>query len=219
MAPKIGVVLSGCGVFDGSEIHESVLLLLYLRRAGLDVEFLAPDITQRHVIDHRAGAPAERESRNVLVESARIARGKARDLATAKGAEFDGIAFPGGFGAAKNLCSYAFDGEGMSVQPEVARLVRESQAASKPMLFLCIAPVIAAKVIGNGLEVTLGPEGPHAGHVAAWGGRHVTRPVTECHLDIRHRVVTAPAYMYHADVSDVAVGIEAAVKTFSELIS
>lgn len=215
---KVAVVLSGCGVFDGSEIHESVLLLLELRRAGLAVEFFAPNVPQAHVVNHLAGEPAENETRQVLVEAARIARGKVRDLATARAAEFDGIAFPGGFGAAKNLCTFAFDGAAMKVNAEVERFVREASAAGKPMLFACISPVIAAKVVAQGVEVTLGADGPIAGVVAQWGGRHVATPVTSCHVDRHRKLVTVPAYMYDADITDVATGIAAGVKAFAGLV-
>ena len=215
---KIAVVLSGCGVYDGSEIHESVLLLLELRRAGFAVEFFAPNVPQAHVINHLAGEPSEKETRQVLVEAARIARGKVRDLATARAAEFDGIAFPGGFGAAKNLCTFAFDGAGMKVQPEVERFVREAAAAHKPLLFACISPVIAAKVLAQGVEVTLGADGPIAGVVAQWGARHTPIAVTSCLVDRHRKVVTVPAYMYDADIVDVATGIAAGVKEFAGLI-
>ncbi|MBI1291145.1 isoprenoid biosynthesis glyoxalase ElbB [bacterium] len=215
---KIAVVLSGCGVFDGSEIHESVLLLLNLKRAGFAVEFLAPDIEQAHVVDHLAGEPAEGQKRRVLVEAARIARGKVRDLATARAIEFDGIAFPGGFGAAKNLCTFAVDGARMTVNSEVERFVREGVESRKPMLFLCISPVIAAKVIGDGVAVTLGADSPLVGAVASWGARHVATPVRECLVDQAHRLVTVPAYMYDAEITDVAAGIAQGVAAFQTLI-
>jgi enhancing lycopene biosynthesis protein 2 len=215
---KVAVVLSGCGVFDGAEIHESVLLLLELRRAGFAVEFLAPDVMQAHVINHAAGAPAEGESRNVLVEAARIARGKVKPLAGANVSEFDGIAFPGGFGVAKNLCSFAFEGPAMKVQDDVAIFVKAAAEAKKPLLFLCISPVIPAKVLGNGVEVTLGADGAAAGAIGAWGAKHVVIPVTGCHVDKQRRLVTVPAYMYDADIVEVAQGISEGVKSFAGLV-
>jgi len=130
---KIGVILSGCGVYDGSEIHEAVITLLAIDRCGAEAVCMAPDIPQMHVVNHLSGEPAAGESRNVLVESARIARGKIQDIAKVKASDFDALILPGGFGAAKNLCDFAVKGSDCSVQPEVARLVRETVAAKKPL--------------------------------------------------------------------------------------
>ncbi len=133
MAKKIGVVLSGCGVYDGSEIHEAVITLLAIDRAGAEAVCMAPDIAQMHVVNHLTGEAAAGEKRNVLVESARIARGKIRDIKEVKAADFDALIFPGGFGAAKNLCDFAVKGAACDVNPEVARLVRETLEGKKPL--------------------------------------------------------------------------------------
>ena len=143
MKPKVGVVLSGCGVYDGAEIHESVLTLLSLDRAGAEAVCLAPDVAQRHVVNHLTGQPAEGETRNVLVEAARIARGKVFDLGGFDPSGLDALVLPGGFGAAKNLCDFAFRGADCEVHPEVARVVRAVHAAGKPVGAICIAPTIA----------------------------------------------------------------------------
>ena len=147
--PKIAVILAGCGVYDGAEIHESVLTLLALDRAGAEIVCLAPDVPQRHVVNHLTGQPAQGETRNVLVEAARIARGAVSDVAKADPAAFDAVVIPGGFGAAKNLSSFAVDGEGCTVDPGVARLVSAVHAAGKPGGAMCIAPVILAKLRGK----------------------------------------------------------------------
>src|SRR6058998_875320 len=141
MAKKIGVVLSGCGVMDGSEIHESVLTLLAIDRAGGEAVCMAPNIKQHHVINHLTGEESKGEARNVLTESARIARGKVRDVAGVKASEVDALIFPGGYGAAKNLCDYAFKGPGCSVYPDVAQLANDVHAAGKPIGVVCVAPV------------------------------------------------------------------------------
>ncbi|MGZ3456856.1 MAG: isoprenoid biosynthesis glyoxalase ElbB, partial [Polyangiales bacterium] len=140
----VGVVLAGCGFLDGAEIHESVLTLLALDRAGARVICAAPDVTQMHVVNHLTGDVAANESRNVLVESARIARGKIRDVATLRADEIDALVLPGGFGAAKNLCNFAVAGADAKVHPGVARLIRDVHAQKKPLGFVCIAPAIAA---------------------------------------------------------------------------
>jgi enhancing lycopene biosynthesis protein 2 len=130
--PKVGVVLSGCGVYDGAEIHESVITLLALDRAGAEVVCMAPDVPQMHVVDHRTGEVAEGETRNVLTESARIARGEIRDVKDVSADELDALIIPGGFGAAKNLCSFAVDGPECTIQEDVAKLVRDVVAKGKP---------------------------------------------------------------------------------------
>ncbi|MBX3730013.1 MAG: isoprenoid biosynthesis glyoxalase ElbB [Candidatus Sumerlaeia bacterium] len=221
MTKKIGVMLSGCGVYDGSEIQEAVFVLLAIDRAGAKAVFLAPDVEQMHVIDHKAGHPATGQTRNVLVESARIARGDIADAATVKTGDLDALVFPGGFGAAKNLCTFAVDGPKCDVHPEVARLVREMHAAKKPLGFACIAPALGAKVLGAfGVRLTIGNDAGTAGALEALGARHVEAPVTECVVDEVQRVVSAPAYMYgNARPGQVCEGIDKMVRKVIELAS
>ncbi|MGH7152240.1 MAG: isoprenoid biosynthesis glyoxalase ElbB, partial [Planctomycetota bacterium] len=145
---RIGVLLSGCGVLDGSEIHEAVLTLLSLDRAGAEALCMAPDVAQREVVNHLTGAPVAGENRNCLAEAARIARGNIRDLASVKAEELDGLILPGGYGAAKNLSDFAAAGEGARAHPEVARLVLEVAKAGKPIGAICIAPATVAAILG-----------------------------------------------------------------------
>jgi enhancing lycopene biosynthesis protein 2 len=209
----IGVVLSGCGVYDGAEIHEAVLTLLALDRAGARALCLAPDAAQHHVINHLTGAEMP-EQRNVLVESARIARGDISDIAAIGVDQLDGLIFPGGFGAAKNLCTFALDGPNAQVHPEVDRLVRAMHAARKPIGFACIAPVIGAKVLGaSGVSLTIGNDPGTAAAIASAGARHVDCPVREMVADADQRVVSTPAYMLGKSISEVAEGIERMVQT------
>jgi enhancing lycopene biosynthesis protein 2 len=214
----IGVVLSGCGVFDGSEIHESVLTLLALDRAGAAALCMAPDMKQHHVVNHLTGKEAAGETRNVLVEAARIARGKIRDVAGVKADEVDGLILPGGFGAAKNLCDYAFQGTACEVNADVARLVRDVHAAGKPMGFICIAPVLAAKVFGTEHpQLTIGTDPAVAGDVEALGGRHVACGVAEFVVDRQRKIVSTPAYMLGKSIGEVAEGIERLVHNLLEM--
>lgn len=220
MAKKVGLVLSGCGVFDGSEIHEAVLSLLALKRKGFDVQCLAPDIPQLHVYDHRRGKIAEGESRNVLTEAARIARGKIKNLADVSAADFDALFFPGGYGAAKNLCTFAVDGPAAKVNADVARLVRDCHEARKPMGFVCIAPAIAALLFGgSSVEVTIGNDKDTAAAIGKTGARHVDLPVQKAHVDRTHRIVTSPAYMYDATILEVEASINAAVDELAKMMS
>src|SRR5512143_852987 len=133
MAKKIGVILSGCGVHDGSEIHEAVLILLALDRHGCEAVICAPDVEQVDVVNHLTGEAEKGSRRNVLAESARIARGKISDVAKVSAQALDGLILPGGFGAAKNLCDFAVRGKSCTVHPQVARLVREVHAQGKPV--------------------------------------------------------------------------------------
>lgn len=209
---RVAVVLSGCGVFDGTEIHEAVSVLLHLSRAGVAYDCFAPDIQQMHVVNHLTGQPAAGESRNVLVESARIARGKIAPLARLDAAGYDAVVFPGGFGAAKNLCDFAVKGAACDVNDEVRRVVRAFHAAGKPVGMCCIAPVIAARVLGTrdggpGCSVTIGNDAGAAGAIAAMGSTNVEKPVTQAMTDEANRLVTAPAYMYEATPHEVYEGI------------
>ncbi len=209
-------MLAGCGVFDGAEIREAVLTLLALDRAGAEARCFAPDMPQAHVVDHLAGAPAAGETRNVLVEAARIARGDIAPLAQASAADLDAIIVPGGFGAAKNLCTFAFDGPNCTVQPDLARILGDMHAAEKPIGLICIAPVIGAKLFQA--AVTIGNDPGTADAIRAMGGTAVDKAVTEIHVDETHRLVTTPAYMYDARLGDIATGIGALVEAVLKLV-
>ncbi|XP_069058895.1 glutamine amidotransferase-like class 1 domain-containing protein 3, mitochondrial [Pleurodeles waltl] len=218
--PRVAVVLSGCGVFDGTEIHEASAILVHLSRGGADVQIYAPDIPQMHVIDHGKGQPAETETRNVLAESARIARGKITDLAQLQANNHDAVIFPGGFGAAKNLSTFAVDGADCKVDKEVERVLQEFHKAAKPIGLCCIAPVLAAKVL-PGPEVTVGQEEdkggkwPYAGTaqaICALGAKHCATDVDEVHVDKKNKVVTTPAFMCETDLHHIFDGIGAMVK-------
>jgi enhancing lycopene biosynthesis protein 2 len=212
---KVAVVLSGCGVFDGTEIHEAVCVLVHLSRAGARCDCFAPDADQMHTVNHLTGQPAS-DQRNVLVESARIARGKIAPLDTLDVEAYDAVIFPGGFGAAKNLCDFAQSGADCTVTPSVERVVRAFHKAGKPVGMCCIAPVIAARVLGTaaggpGCMVTIGNDAGTAAAIAAMGSTNVERPVTRAFTDEPNRLVTAPAYMYDAKPHEVFEGIGAMV--------
>lgn len=205
--PKVGVCLSGCGFKDGAEIHESVLTLLALDEAGAEVVCMAPDIAQACVVNHRTGETT-RETRNVLVESARIARGDIRDVAEVTADALDALVFPGGFGAALNLSDFASRGSDAQVNPEVARLIREMMAAGKPIGAICIAPaMVAAAARDQAIEMTIGTDRGTADALSRMGVRHVAREVDEIQVDEKHRVVTTPAYMLGPGPAAVHRGI------------
>jgi len=218
MAKKVAVVLSGCGVYDGAEIHEAVITMLALDRAGAEIVCAAPDVEQAHVINHLTGDAAAGDKRNVLVEAARIARGKIVPLATLDPKSVDAAIFPGGYGAAKNLCTWAFKQDACEVNADVARFVREMHAAWKPLGFECIAPVIAAKVLGGEHpQLTIGTDADTAASVAKMGGKHVACHVREIAVDKERRIVTTPAYMLAGRISEAADGIEKLVKAVLDL--
>jgi len=218
MSKKVGVILSGCGVYDGSEIHESVITMLALDRRGAEMVICAPDVPQMHVVNHLTGEPAEGESRNVLVESARIARGAIRDVAEVTAVELDALILPGGFGAAKNLCDFAVKGADCSVDPGVARLVREVHAQGKPVAAVCIAPALVAKVLGEeGPELTIGTDPDTAGAMESMGAKHVSCPVREFVIDRDRKLVSTPAYMLAQNISEAAEGIEKTVDALLDM--
>ncbi len=204
---KVAVVLSGCGVYDGAEIHESVLTLLRLCEKGVSYQCMAPDMDQYHVINHLDGEVIEGESRNVLVESARIARGEVIDLKDANTADFDAMIVPGGFGAAKNLCNFAIEGANMSVQEDFLRFAQGMHAAGKPIGLMCIAPSMSALIFGDGVSCTIGTDEETAAAIEAMGGKHIACPVKEIVIDRERKLVTTPAYMLAGNVAEAAVGI------------
>jgi len=211
---RIAVILSGCGVYDGAEIHEATATLLALDQAGAQAVICAPRSPQLHVIDHLTGQPAADQGRDVLAESARIARGEIQELADLDPAEVDAALLPGGFGAAKNLCTFATEGADCTVNPQVEAFLRALHEAGKPIGAICIAPVILAKVFGGvaAPQITIGNDPGTAQAIEAMGGKHVAAPVTETVVDEANKFVTTPAYMLAERVSEVFAGIEGLVR-------
>lgn len=215
---KVGVLLSGCGVMDGSEIHEATLALYFLDKQGAEIICMAPDTAQQDVMNHVSGTPVE-EKRNVMVEAARIARGKIRDVKTVKEEELDAIVIPGGFGAAKNLCTFARHGADCAVNADVAALLTALHKAGKPIGALCIAPVIIAEVFGKTFapEVTIGSDQGAAAAVEKMGARHKVAAVDEIVVDARNKIVSTPCYMLTQRISEIGAGIEKLIAKVLEL--
>lgn len=203
----IGVLLSGCGVLDGSEIHEATLTLYFLNKAGAKVVCLAPDMTVE-AMNHGTRKPMG-ETRNVRVEAARIARGPVTDVATVKAADLDALILPGGTGAAKNLCDFAVNGAKGTVEPSVAALVKAMHAAQKPIGAICIAPAVLALALGeHHPALTIGNDPGTAQGLEGAGARHVACPVDGIVVDTANRLVSTPAYMLGPGIADIALGIE-----------
>lgn len=201
---KFAVVLAGCGVYDGAEIHEAILAMLAIKRQGGEYQCFAPDIPQHHVINHLTGEEAN-EQRNVLVESARIARGEIKSLSDYKVEDYDALIFPGGFGAAKNLSTVAFDGANAKVNPEVKRVVEETHQAKKPIGALCITPAFIAKII-EGVNVTVGDDEGTIKAIEKMAGKHVKTTHGDVVVDEDNMVFTTPCYMLDAQITDIDDG-------------
>ncbi|WP_454836441.1 isoprenoid biosynthesis glyoxalase ElbB [Pseudomonas lini] len=216
MSKKIAVILSGCGVYDGAEIHESVITLLRLDQRGAQVQCFAPNIAQLHVINHLTGEEMP-ESRNVLVESARIARGNIKDIREASVEDFDALIVPGGFGSAKNLSNFAVEGAGCSVQPDVLALTEAFAEAGKPVGLICISPALAAKIYGPGVTCTIGNDADTAAAMNKMGATHAECAVTDIVEDKARKLVSTPAYMLAQSISEAASGINKLVDRVLEL--
>lgn len=215
---KIAVILSGCGVYDGSEIYETVLTLLHLSRAGVAYQCMAPDIEQLHVINHHTGEPVEGEVRNVLQESARLARGEIISLADADPEDYDGLIIPGGFGAAKNLSDFALQGSDAQANPDVVAFSRAMHEAGKPIGLICIAPALTPLLIGEGVTCTIGNDAGVASAIEQMGGKHKNCPVNDIVIDEAHRVVTTPAYMLAGSITEADAGISRLVQAVVDLL-
>jgi len=213
---KFAVILSGCGVFDGSEIHEATLTLLAIAKLGCQYELFAPDIKQHHVVNHLTGKEMK-ETRNVLVESARIARGKIKDLKKFNPDEFDGLVLPGGFGVAKNLSTWAFDGADASVLPLVEDAIRGMVSLNKPVGALCIAPVLLARIFGE-VNVTIGDDPGTIRALDSLGASHMKAAHTDVVVDTKHNLVTTPAYMLDCTIEQIAEAAEKLVKAMKDLM-
>ena len=212
---KIAVILAGCGVYDGAEIHEATLTLYAISKLGADYEIFAPDINQHHVINHLTGKEMN-ETRNVLVESARIARGKIKNINELKAEEFDALIFPGGFGVAKNLCDFAFKGPECNVIPSVANVIKKMHSLNKPIGALCISPVMHAKVHGKA-ELTIGKDQGTASAIEKMGSKHIPVSQGEIAVDKENKIVTSPCYMLDSSIAQIGDGAFNLVKAILEL--
>jgi enhancing lycopene biosynthesis protein 2 len=207
---KFAVVLAGCGVFDGAEIHEATLTFLAIAQQGGSYQAFAPDVDQYHVVNHITGKEMH-EKRNVLVESARIARGDIKPLSQFRAADFDALIFPGGFGAAKNLATVAFDGANAKVNPDVDMAVKSMHKAGKPIGALCIAPAVIARILGD-VEVTIGNDPGTAGAIGKMGGKHITATHGEVVVDKKNKIFSTPCYMLDATIVQVYDGANNVIK-------
>ncbi len=213
---SIAVILSGCGHQDGSEIHEATLTLWAIHKNGADYQCYAPNIKQHHVLNHIDGKEMN-EERNVLIESARIARGNILDLADFQAASHDALIIPGGFGAAKNLSSYAFDGAECQVNEDVQKAILAINQQNKPIGALCIAPTILAKVLDQ-VELTIGQDPATAANIETMGASHTTSMQGEVVVDKEHKVVSTPCYMLDARVDQIGEGVDLLVQEVLKLM-
>ena len=211
MSKKVAIILSGCGVFDGAEINETVLTALSLDQLGAQVEYFAPDMNQHHVLNHLTGEEMP-EQRNVLVESARITRGKSRDIRELKAADFDAVILPGGFGVAKNLSDFAFKGADCRVQEDTLQAILQFKEAKKPVGLICISPALSAKIFGEGVRCTIGDDADTAAAITQMGGVHQDCAVGGIVVDEKNRLVTTPAYKLAQSISEAAKGIHKLVE-------
>ncbi|WP_258806572.1 isoprenoid biosynthesis glyoxalase ElbB [Pseudidiomarina sp. CB1] len=208
---KVAVLLSGSGVFDGAEVNEAVLTLLHISKQGASYQCFAPDVDQLHVVNHLSGDVSE-EKRNVLVESARIARGEVKPLSELDAAEFDALILPGGFGVAKNFCDFAVNGADMTVNEQVLAVGKAFVEARKPAGYMCIAPVLLPHIYGEGVRATIGFDEDVASAIENMGGKHVECPVDDIVVDDANRLVTTPAYMLATNLVDAEKGISKLVE-------
>lgn len=217
MADKkiFAVILSGCGNKDGAEIHESVMTLWAIHKYGAEYQCFAPDTEQHHVINFITNQEMD-EKRNVLVESARIARGSIRDLKTYKADDYDGLIMPGGLGVAKNLSTFAFAGPDCTVNKDVVRAVKGTAAQNKPIGALCIAPAIIARILGD-VVVTIGSDPGTEAAIVKMGASHQQTTHGEIVVDEQHKVVTTPCYMLNARVDQIGEGAENLVKALLKM--
>lgn len=211
---KFAVILSGNGVYDGAEIHESTLTMLSIMRHGAKYQVFAPDIEQHHVVNHLTGEEMN-EKRNVLIESARIARGDIKELGQLDANQFDALIIPGGFGAAKNLSSFAKDGENLIVDPKVEKAVQAFLDQKKPIGAICISPVIIAKMLDD-VELTIGSDPSVADALQKMGARHKQTTHGEVIKDDKYNVFTTPCYMLDANILQIEEGAENVVKAMLE---
>lgn len=225
---KVAVLLAGCGVYDGSEIHEAVFTLLSIARQGGSYQCFAPDKEQLHVINHVTGSEMP-EKRNVLVESARIARGEIKPVSELKPSEYDGLVIPGGFGAAKNLNQWAIKGPEGEIDPDVARVIREFVKARIPVAGLCMGPTVIAsalKGVLTGARLTVGSTAEKSPYdiqaisngLVSTGAVAEYKTIREFTVDDELKIVTAPCYMMEGSIDQVYGNVQQAIEALFDLM-
>ena len=225
---KIGVLLSGCGVYDGVEIQEAVLTLLAIKEIGADYVCIGIDADQFHVINHLTGETMD-ESRNMLVEAARIARGEIKNINDIVPADIDALIIPGGFGSAKNLTNWAFEGPAGTILPEVKLLLVNLINVGKPIAALCVSPIVVAKALeGSGIKssMTIGTDKEPSPYtitdftngLSQLAVTPVMKTIKEIEIDTVNKIVTAPCYMMEASILDIHTNIRLAVAALRDLI-
>ena len=216
MEKKIAIVLAGCGVFDGAEIHETTMTMLAIHQAGGTYQCFAPDLDQMHVVNHLNGKEMG-ESRNVLVEASRIARGDIKPLDELDMKDYDAIIFPGGFGVAKNLCSFAKDGPDCKVDTEVERVIKDTHEKKRPIGALCISPVLITRVLGD-VQVTIGSDPETMQAIGKMGGTHKETTHGQVVVDDKHKVYTTPCYMLDSNIGQIYEGASGVVKKIMSVV-
>ncbi|MEF8879884.1 MAG: isoprenoid biosynthesis glyoxalase ElbB [Candidatus Thermoplasmatota archaeon] len=217
---KIAVILAGSGVKDGSELHESVATLLYLKKQGADYDCFAPDKKQHHVVDHTKNKPVENEERNMMTEAARIARGDIRDIKEYNPNDYDALIFPGGFGVAKNLFTYAIDGVNCRIDEDVKNAILQTHQKDKPIGAICISPLMIARAFKDNdvkPKVTVGNREELMSAVEQNGGIAEEKKVDEICYDKKNKIVSTPAYTIANDIAEAASGIEKLVTKIIEI--
>lgn len=225
---KIGLLLSGCGVYDGAEIQESVLAQLAIAELGAECIAIGVDKNQHHVINHITGEEMK-EQRNMMIEASRISRGKITEISEINPSEIDALVIPGGFGSAKNFTSWAFDGPTGTIDPAVKLLIVNMVNVGKPIVALCVSPVVVSKALedsGIHAEMTIGSDkapseydisGFSAG-MKATGVEPVMKTISEIQIDIKNKIITAPCYMMEASILEVRNNIREAIFAIKELV-
>jgi len=213
---KFAVVLAGCGVFDGAEIHETVLTLLSIEKLGATYQCFAPDMKQYHVLNHMTGKEMN-ESRNVLVEAARIVRGNIKPLSSFHATDYDALIFPGGFGTAKNLCSWAYEGDQCKVNPDVEKAIKAMFEAKKPIGAMCIAPVILGKLF-KGTNLTTGQDSASQSFIEKCGNNYTRTTHGEVVVDPVRKLFSTPCYMLEANIVQIQQGTENIVREMLKVI-
>lgn len=219
MRKNIAVLLGGCGTFDGSEIQESVLTLLSIKQCEVNYQCFSIDEPQHHVTDHNSKSVDNNTIRNMLIESARIARGDIKNISELLVDQYDALIIPGGFGVAHNFCDFAIKGKDFSVRSDIARICLEFTKAEKPVGFICIAPVMIAKIYcGFNVKMTIGNDTQVADIITSMGMKHVNTMVDEICIDEKYKIVSTSAYMLAENIAQVYDGIFKLVSAVVKLI-
>lgn len=226
MTNRIALFLSGSGYLDGSEITEATSLIIALSKYGIAVDFFAPNRNQSDVVNHNTNQESS-ESRNILIESARITRGNVLPLDEFNAELYNAVVLPGGFGAVKNFTTFLQDGHNAQLHSDIKKALENAIFHKLWIVGICAAPLVIALALRDlnieNSTISFGDQNNSVDFINAlnhWKIKHAETKIDEHHIDYHNKLITSGAYMFHdASPYDIYICSDIIIKELSEQLT